>query len=696
MDGDHKKTIRILMILSSLVGAPTVLIFFTVFVVVLFILGLFVGKDSDSSNNCVTLPTVDSVCKSITVEGQGTMDLDEYVAGVINAEVGGMVDTNFNTYKAAAVAARSYVLANANKDSSGNCSVSSSQSFQVFKENPDDNMKNAATETSGMVMVKDGKVYSTQYDAFCYSSKDSSNYQVCQGNGSTTSIPVQWVESHVPAAYRAAPNDRSVSHGNGMSQYGAFYLASEENKEYKEILEHFYGDDGATLASINSSSSNCNSSLTTLENYNLRHQNLNVLNRTLSQSEINDLNNYLNQEIAKAGHGSGNAVAAAGQSLVYWLEKKGYYLQYRWGGGHGGYGDGNYTFVGANPNWGSSKFGCDSGHEDRCYWGMDCSGFVSWATRTACNESFGAGVSYTWVPYGNRISLKDAKPGDVIAWSEHIQLIVKNNGDGSVIVAEEAGGSTSGLVFSEISSTNHKVVDMKNWYANHCTNITPGTGSSNNDNSSSKSSAVLINPSHQIGNDTVTSNKSKYGTEKKSMFIFGNLVKNQLESSNKNAYISLSDGSIDSGDKCWDSSDSGNGQWEKCANKQIKYLINKSNNSNTVYIALHSNASNGKGMGPAIYYADGHEDSKKLAEKLCDSIKKVYKNNSKTVNTDCVQPGGKVSSEARRYYEQGGKGTAVLIEIGFHDNADNQRLIENKGRELAAAVISGINNYLNG
>lgn len=476
MEGQNISKVKKTVLIVSFLSSPFFLMLIALFVVVLFVTGAFDGDGSSSSGKCVSLPNVSTVCKTITVAGEGTMSIDEYIAGVIKAEVGGLKDDALDMYKAGAIAARSYVLANATQDDNGNCTVENGQHFQAYKADPTEEQIQAANETSGMVLIKDGNIYSSQYDAFCYDSKDSNYYYVCQGNGGFTDIPISWADSIVPSDYRAAP--RTYSHGNGMSQYGAYYLITKEGKNYQDVLTYFYGDDGATLGSINESSSVCGGTYTTLDSYDLGNSDLNVLNRTLSSSEQTELNNYLEQEITKAGRGTGGAVAAAGQSLVYWLRQKGYFLQYYWGGGHGGFGDGNYTFTYTNPNWGSTKFGGDDHYPStRIYLGMDCSGFVAWATRTACKASFGAPVSGDWESLGNGISLSEATPGDVIAWNSHIQLVVKNNGDGSVIVAEESGGD-NGLVFSQINSTTHKVVDMDNWYANNCENISAPTSSS--------------------------------------------------------------------------------------------------------------------------------------------------------------------------------------------------------------------------
>lgn len=204
-------------------------------------------------------------------------------------------------------------------------------------------------------------------------------------------------------------------------------------------------------------------SLNTLSSYTLEHEGLTKLNRTLNEEEITELNAYINESVDESGYGTGAGVAAAGQALTYWLEQHGYYLEYRWGGGHGS----NYT--GVNPNWGSDAFGCDSNH--RCNYGLDCSGFVSWAIRTACNPKFGTMDTSTMVDssFGSKVSISETQPGDLMLKSGHVRLVIKNNGDGTVIVAEEVGTPTNGLIFSRLgASSNYNFIDMTNYYNNFC------------------------------------------------------------------------------------------------------------------------------------------------------------------------------------------------------------------------------------
>ena len=51
----------------------------------------------------------------------------------------------------------------------------------------------------------------------------------------------------------------------------------------------------------------------------------------------------------------------------------------------------------------------------------------------------------------------------------HVRLIIKNNGDGSIIAAEESG-SNNGLVFTTYSSAGgYAIVSMEKWYSENCT-----------------------------------------------------------------------------------------------------------------------------------------------------------------------------------------------------------------------------------
>lgn len=180
-----------------------------------------------------------------------TLDLEEYVAGVVTAEFG---SASLEARKAQAVAARSYVLAST--DSS--CTIESSSNKQNYTT-PSTLGIEAATETEGEILVgSDGNKFGTEYDSFYTNeSKDSngsggfycddsfcfSNYYR-KGSSDQSQWKVHTIK--VPASWK---NKLIGGHGRGMSQWGAEYLSTEEGYDYTKILEYFY-EDGVQIRTI--------------------------------------------------------------------------------------------------------------------------------------------------------------------------------------------------------------------------------------------------------------------------------------------------------------------------------------------------------------------------------------------------------------------------------------------------------------
>lgn len=198
------------------------------------------------------------------------------------------------------------------------------------------------------------------------------------------------------------------------------------------------------------------------------------ITKLLTSYEIEELNNYIKNEVDKAGYGTGAAVASAAQSLVYGLYQHGYYLPYWYGGGHG-----KGITLGVDENFGKSGYSFDNYwysyniKRNRDTYSYDCSGFVSWAIKNGCNSDFSpVGSDYFYdTEYGKSIPLTEAKVGDmmVIKNSEdhHIRIVVKNNGD-SVITVES---TPNAILFKERKNLNgYKMVDMSNWYSKKCKN----------------------------------------------------------------------------------------------------------------------------------------------------------------------------------------------------------------------------------
>lgn len=509
--GFVKKKI-ILFLLGGSGGAAfsAILIALPLFIALLVVLGIISGGDSSNGSTCISTETVNEVCKSITVNGE-TMSVDDYVAHVITNEFGGAPE---ETLKAQAIAARSYGVAGAKKDSQGNCVISdTSEGFQTYAATASERSIQAAKDTSGMVLLnKDGNVARAEYSSNSLTKAYSSFGNTITMSERNLEIPRDWYSKNKTCSddslNKANSNKdaygRTVygcGHGRGMGQIAAKYLAEEKNYTYSQIIEYFYGKDSPyqwTLGSSNSSSSNCiggNGSFQPLSTYTMLGAGLTKLNRALSETERNNINNYINSEVDKAGYGTGAAVAAAGQALTHGLEQisPGYKLGYYWAGGHGD------TTIGFKSTWGTNQGivytygGNPTGPEE----GMDCSGFVSWAIRNACDSSYTDDVSGTFEGFGSSVALSNAKSGDVITNAGHIILILKNNGDGSVTTAEES--YSNGLIFNTYTAdrvTQYKVVNMESWYKNRCKDTNPVTGnkrgsvsSSSSSNSSSSSSS---------------------------------------------------------------------------------------------------------------------------------------------------------------------------------------------------------------
>jgi len=205
----------------------------------------------------------------------------------------------------------------------------------------------------------------------------------------------------------------------------------------------------------------------------------------------------------------------------------------------------------------------------------------------------------------------------------------------------------------------------------------------NNSNSSSpKNFKVILNPSHQIHNET-TSKKKEYNTEKKSMYIFADKITKELKSRGYEVVMDQYNG--DTGLRY----------------SQVQKLVQKSGASSkeAVYLALHSNATGVKSIkrvGPQVYYVASQSKSKKIAETICNKTTAVYNsNNLKPSSSVSSCPHAGKLSEPKYFYSAGGKGASVLIEIGYHDNYVNQVFIEDKGDLLAKAVVDGVDDYLN-
>lgn len=207
----------------------------------------------------ISLLNYSGACSLVNVEGFGTYSLDEYVAGVLKAEVG--VYSKYPEYlKAQAIAIRSFVIAS--KESQGRtCTVGSGEYFQVFTNVSRDNASDqkfyeAAEATSGMVVMRNGKVALTQYMSYpnpSYSYDVNGKWNVkLQKYNDDPSTAWTWVGTKSKDAiqsalgYFAGGVSSGSNHHFGMSQTVGAWLG-HEGKSYTEIIDIFYGTENSEL-----------------------------------------------------------------------------------------------------------------------------------------------------------------------------------------------------------------------------------------------------------------------------------------------------------------------------------------------------------------------------------------------------------------------------------------------------------------
>ena len=410
------------------------------------------------------------------VTGSKTYPLEEYVAGVVAGEVGYFGDLEVD--KAFAVAARSYFLAHEE-----NCTIESSDRKQVFRDltltKNDRLARQAAEETKGKVLLSNNELFSSQYDAFACIAKDSSYYTVSQAN---QKIPISWVESKNlnpsknPSWFICNGKENLQNHhGNGMSQYGAWYLSEQLEYTYDEIINFYLGDDVVISSdSILSIAGLDVKNTTNSEILTIR------LDEFLRQrgSSIQQLNSFIHGNVVENGAGTREGVVTAAVSLVNYLyDNYRVKIPYYWGGEYQHYGVSGSFGGRTTPK--TSTYGTTYN-----YAGFDCSGFVSWAIK---NGGYNIGRNTTMGFHdkfsGNSCNITAydciGKPGDLInSRNSHVQMIVAVDQKAGKYMVVEATGS-QGLIMREwnmhtgnTTSSPTLILNMDSFY-NNPNNVDP-------------------------------------------------------------------------------------------------------------------------------------------------------------------------------------------------------------------------------
>ena len=206
---------------------------------------------------------------------------------------------------------------------------------------------------------------------------------------------------------------------------------------------------------------------------------LEVDGNNLTNAQKEQLDDYILSNVDKAGEDWGTRVATAGYSLIKGLNNYNLRLHYEKAGTGS---DSASSIIGYESgcngrhycvNWGKhitqSRINSINSKWDYVneYSGVDCTGFVKWSIGTGCGY-----VGWDWqhVSRGNT-PLSEARSGDYLALPGHVALVLKNLGNGTLIIGESTSGyGKIGTIFNTVNTNNKKytLVPMQDWYQSHC------------------------------------------------------------------------------------------------------------------------------------------------------------------------------------------------------------------------------------
>ena len=248
----------ILTILIILLPVILVILFITFFVV------LFsdYGRGGIGSAQYIAIA---EKCSKVTVTGtlgyDGEVDLEDYIAGGV-AGIGDGAN-NLEFYKALAVMVRTYFIANVDS----NCQVSGN--FMEYKDvnvaKDRELIKNAVSDTEKVVLINsDDELVDISYSMACVVNSDGNDYYIRYGIDGNNYQKISMDFDNTDQVYkgklkslyntvdktsgyedRACPSDNV---NNGFSLIGGLYLIINNNYDYMQVLNYYFGDVRETKA----------------------------------------------------------------------------------------------------------------------------------------------------------------------------------------------------------------------------------------------------------------------------------------------------------------------------------------------------------------------------------------------------------------------------------------------------------------
>lgn len=242
----------------------------TIFIFLMLFVALFGNKGASGgyltlAGQCPKVTVVNTDCDSnadnCSNKYDGEVDFEDYIAGVVAAEVGA-TPNNQEYYQVMSMAARTYFYSNFNSD----CTVDGNATYQAYMDVEDSSaseiIKDAVSKTRGKVIVKDKDLVEAYYSSACVVNADNEKYYIrygskTLGDAQLQEIPKQWDTKE--SAFRGYlkdwyslvdqsdndyySKDCPNNHDYGMTQIGALYLITKENYTSEEVIKYYYGND---------------------------------------------------------------------------------------------------------------------------------------------------------------------------------------------------------------------------------------------------------------------------------------------------------------------------------------------------------------------------------------------------------------------------------------------------------------------
>ncbi|MFN8474408.1 MAG: SpoIID/LytB domain-containing protein [Anaerolineae bacterium] len=199
------------------------------------------AQGGESKSAAVPLGPITSVPSTVRVlmpDGHiETMDMDNYLKGVVPFEIGPSSPTE--AQKAQAVAARTYAATHCLADSAGDptrcepgvdANVDTTTRTQVWRSSPRYDTSNAAVDATSGVVLRQNGVLASSTVYFGHTTRATRDNEDVFGGP-----PVSYLRS----VGSPDPYNRLYGHGVGMSQVGAMVLA-DWGASYADILRHYY------------------------------------------------------------------------------------------------------------------------------------------------------------------------------------------------------------------------------------------------------------------------------------------------------------------------------------------------------------------------------------------------------------------------------------------------------------------------